>query len=197
MDELKICTVCRIAKPHGEFARRKGYKDGLKSWCKVCTYEKQKVWREANPEKRKAIARRAASTVQAGINRRANRQRIKKVTGKPFQKEYMAGWRARKTAADPDFKRREHLKHLYRTTPEQYDAKLAAQGGVCAICKGKSGDIRLAVDHDHGCCSTRRSCGKCLRGLICSRCNNLLGHSKESIPTLLSAIEYLKKYVAV
>lgn len=32
----------------------------------------------------------------------------------------------------------------------------------------------LVVDHDHACCSGGYSCGKCVRGGICSRCNKVL-----------------------
>lgn len=75
--------------------------------------------------------------------------------------------------------RRSILKHRYNITPEQYDELLLAQGGGCAICKtkdpqGKSKEF-FSVDHDHTCCPGTRSCGKCVRGLLCVRCNNSVG----------------------
>jgi hypothetical protein len=33
----------------------------------------------------------------------------------------------------------------------------------------------LVIDHDHACCSGRRSCGKCVRGALCNRHNLYLG----------------------
>ena len=57
----------------------------------------------------------------------------------------------------------------YKLTVEQYDAILKEQGGVCYLChcaepvKGR----RLSVDHDH-------TTGE-IRGLLCSRCNPILG----------------------
>ena len=37
------------------------------------------------------------------------------------------------------------------------------------------------VDHDHSCCSGKKSCGKCVRGLLCQNCNRALGMFLESI----------------
>ena len=82
---------------------------------------------------------------------------------------------------------------------EQYDMLLAAQHGVCAIC-GKPETARtgntvrsLAIDHDHNCCPTiKKSCGRCIRGLLCSACNRGLGLFNDDTKNLMSAAAYLK-----
>lgn len=67
-----------------------------------------------------------------------------------------------------------------------YDAELAAQSGGCAICgKPPTTRKRLCLDHDH---HTDR-----FRGLLCDRCNRLLGQAGESIPLLCRVISYLEK----
>ncbi len=84
------------------------------------------------------------------------------------------------THKNPEYDRIKDLRR-YGATVEWYDAKLEEQGGHCALCETKSdGTRRLNVDHDHSCCkaerSTRgRSCGKCLRGILCNACNQRLG----------------------
>src|SRR6516162_4265773 len=72
----------------------------------------------------------------------------------------------------------EYLYYRFRITADEYEAILAAQGGGCALCGRKQGSNkrRLHVDHDHRCCPTVNiSCGKCIRGLLCQGCNQLLG----------------------
>jgi hypothetical protein len=49
------------------------------------------------------------------------------------------------------------------------------------------------IDHDHKCCPGKTACGKCVRGLLCNRCNLLLG-MVESEPHLIPA--YLIQYLA-
>jgi hypothetical protein len=58
---------------------------------------------------------------------------------------------------------------------EQYDSMLESQDGKCASCGQPPKKNRLAIDHDHTCCAGLRSCGKCVRGLLCITCNMALG----------------------
>lgn len=83
-------------------------------------------------------------------------------------------------------------KFEYRITPEQYEEKKIKQGGVCAVCKKESDP--LVVDHDHSCCSQRKTCGKCTRGLLCRSCNTFIGLAQDSPEILSNAIEYLRGY---
>lgn len=78
------------------------------------------------------------------------------------------------------------LKHrlkLYSLTVEQYDILVSRYDNCCWRCRkpetavGPDGTVqRLSVDHDHACCPTNSSCGKCIRGVLCIGCNFLLGH---------------------
>src|ERR1044072_5080 len=45
---------------------------------------------------------------------------------------------------------------------------------VCGRTAEESGRP-LHVDHDHTCCSQRKTCGKCVRGILCHGCNTSLG----------------------
>ncbi|MFJ6508650.1 endonuclease VII domain-containing protein [Streptomyces sp. NPDC091879] len=92
----------------------------------------------------------------------------------------------------PEAYRRRNLMRQYGITPEQFDAMLADQGGVCAICGNAPGERAFHVDHDHACCAGRRSCGECLRGLLCTHCNSLLAYARDNTKYLHKAIEYLE-----
>lgn len=80
-------------------------------------------------------------------------------------------------------------------TRGQYAVMLDAQNGACAICgRTNKNGTALAVDHDHSCCPGKRSCGKCVRGLLCSNCNLVLGLVGDSRDLLASAGWYLRKH---
>lgn len=90
---------------------------------------------------------------------------------------------------------RRRLHHLksYGLTPEAYDAMLLEQGGVCRTCgKPEPSGRSLAIDHDHSCCPGKGSCGKCVRSLLCTKCNQGIGQADESIEILESWIWYLR-----
>lgn len=100
---------------------------------------------------------------------------------------------------NPDYYRNQCLKYNYGITPEQYASLWDKQNGKCAICLKEETVIRkgklrwLSVDHDHSCCPSIKSCGKCIRGLLCQRCNHALGQFKDDLGNLKRAIEYLER----
>lgn len=75
-------------------------------------------------------------------------------------------------------------------TIEQFEGLFGQQGGRCAICN--VGGETLHIDHDHACCpGVNRSCGGCVRGLLCMSCNNGLGRFRDDPVALRRAAEYV------
>jgi len=92
-----------------------------------------------------------------------------------------------------------HLQYGYNLsrfgiTLEGFVRLLDAQGGVCAICSGTNPNGNaLSVDHDHACCPGDRSCGRCIRGLLCSPCNFAVGMMRDEPARLRVAANYLER----
>jgi Recombination endonuclease VII len=83
----------------------------------------------------------------------------------------------------------------YKLTVETYGALLADQSGGCAVC-GENGE--LVIDHDHECCpSYRGCCGKCVRGLLCHRCNRVYGLLGDSADLVRSLLRYAEGHSPV
>lgn len=77
-------------------------------------------------------------------------------------------------------------------TAEQYEALREKQENACAIC-GKVAEP-LRPDHDHACCPRKdKACGRCIRGLLCSKCNVGLGHFDDDVERLMKAAAYLTR----
>ena len=81
--------------------------------------------------------------------------------------------------------------YRFGVTTEQMNSLMAGEER-CAICG--AGD-NLMWDHDHSCCKPRkgnyRTCGACLRGVLCGRCNTTLGLVRDDIGHLRRLIAYL------
>lgn len=86
------------------------------------------------------------------------------------------------------------LNRKYNIGKIEYDAMLATQRGVCAICRceecfinKRTGALQeLSVDHCHSKLQ--------VRGLLCVRCNRMLGYARDDIDVLRTAINYLEFY---
>lgn len=105
--------------------------------------------------------------------------------------EYSKRYRER----NPKSYRSGHLKRTFGITLEEYEQMSVNQDGVCAICGelNENGE-NLSIDHDRSCCSGTKSCGKCIRGLLCGNCNRAIGLLKDSIDRLDSAKNYLQSF---
>jgi|SRR5579872_3723240 len=85
-----------------------------------------------------------------------------------------------------------NLKYCFGIDLNEYNRMLEAQNFKCAICEktknenvGQYGkQLNFSVDHDH---VTLR-----VRGLLCTKCNSVLGLANDSIKILERSITYLK-----
>jgi hypothetical protein len=85
----------------------------------------------------------------------------------------------------PEKEMQAHRKRKYGLTQDQFASLLLDQNNRCAVC-GEEFFETPHVDHAHD--ATKR-----VRGLLCRKCNALLGQAKDSVDTLLRAVVYLQK----
>src|SRR3990167_482897 len=74
----------------------------------------------------------------------------------------------------------------YGLTVGELTKMFRGQKFACAICGHEDTNYSLAIDHDHT--------SGMVRGLLCRRCNTMLGIVHDSEQLLRSAADYLKKY---
>lgn len=91
---------------------------------------------------------------------------------------------------NPDSVRNSGYLARYGINLDDLQRMLSEQNNCCAICYLKFNmdhkEIKPHVDHDH-------VTGK-VRGILCNKCNNMLGCAKDSVDTLYMAIQYLERY---
>lgn len=165
--DLKVCVKCEESKPLSQFVRCKSRPNGIRNHCRACGRKQVRASYYKNAE-----------TINA--KRRA------------------------KVAADPE-KYRSYFKNYYETnagriqevilksrygiTPEELEAIVERQGSKCPICLSPL--TTPCVDHDHRCCPGKTSCGKCVRGALCGKCNAGIGLLRDDRETLLRAADYV------
>lgn len=152
----------------------------------------------ADPEVRRKKQKEKYQANREVINRQIMESFKKRMEDHDFAEKHRAQVRERyhRTKHDPVFIAT-RKKHATTTklrqkglTVEKYWEIFHRQKGRCAICgirpeKGINNSERaLAVDHHHS--------KKEFRGLLCGKCNVLLGMCDENTSTLSNAILYLK-----
>ena len=85
-----------------------------------------------------------------------------------------------------------HILHFYGLDRVRY-GKLWLLKIINALCAKRKAS-KLNVDHDHSCCSGSKSCGKCVRGLLCTNCNMFIGRIETVSNIVKEAEHYLERY---
>lgn len=153
---------------------------------KVCTSCQQD---KALDQFHKHAARKSGVTERCKACKAAYYKKWRSSGGKQWETDYRK--RRQEIYRRQEFRR--GLRRFYNLTIEDYNARLKQQNGTCAACGKpetakftKTGVTkRLAVDHCH---NTGR-----IRGLLCARCNRVLGLVADSSELLISLSAYLRK----
>lgn len=156
-------------------------KASAKKWAKENpekAREKSRRWRRNNPEKLKLInaEQHKKHAVKIAKHRKERYREDPEKFRKRGREQY---WK------NPGKQRARIIKRLYNLTEDSYRELLDSTMGICPICKEEFVDDTVCVDHDH---KTGR-----IRGIICHRCNLLLGRFDDDIRLILNAIGYLRK----
>jgi hypothetical protein len=166
-DGKRPCTVCGEIKSLDNFSKHPSGMAGRLSSCKICINTKTRERYNRNPidacEKRKESKRE--------YDQRRYTEMIK---------------RGEKPKKNPITAKNSYLLRNYGITYEQYLQLLEKQDHKCAICGTQESDRKggdLVVDHCH-------SSGK-VRGMLCQKCNLMLGNANDLVDTLERAIIYL------
>ena len=107
-----------------------------------------------------------------------------------YQTQYMRTYHQIRKATDPNYRvynNEREMVRKYGLTMAEFEAMLASQGGVCAICGGPPNGPgkRYHVDHCH---DTKK-----VRGLLCGKCNTAIGLLNHDPARLRAAAKYLKR----
>lgn len=171
----KKCTKCGVEKPRDAFDKNRNKPDGRQAWCKLCRQSHVKSPRRRAYKRTYDKANRAKHKKTNRTYYQANRKRI-------LLKRQDQSYKIRDRDSE--------LRRLYGISLAEYAERYEEQQGRCKICKQpetatfRGQVLNLAVDHDHG-------TGK-VRGLLCVKCNHLLGAAMDSTTILARAILYLR-----
>lgn len=201
----KACPKCHLTKPLGDFYRNKSTSDGLSSYCRVCV-------RAANRASLDKLLDR--EVIERPEFRRCPRCNEEKSAGFFYETKQTAHGlstyciectRALSIAEfhehyerskSEEAQRRRKLwsyMHLYGVSADVAAGLLARNRGPCDCCgqpetilNGKNQMVRpLSVDHDH-------ETGQ-IRGMVCHRCNIVLGQVEDDPVLLGNLIAYLER----
>lgn len=177
---------------------------GLTKHCRVCARRKPVLNFDVNvPTCRECLALRKAGlkrcTTCCTVKARAEfHPRPGRPDGHAGMCKQCSSEKSAQHNARPDVaarKQEQRWLRRYGISRKDYEQMLVRQHGVCAICEEPPADGRhLCVDHDHSCCPSEPGCGRCVRALLCDRCNRALALIQDTPSLAISLAEYLRRF---
>jgi hypothetical protein len=179
---MKTCSKCQARKPAAQFYSHPTTRDGLSSWCRVCTCAERKAAQLRDPEGHRAKARAWYWANRERAISRTTRSRAK--------------WTPEHHERHRHHNFKSHLRRKYGVTLEWWHAKQTEQNNLCALCgspptitergKSRTKASPWIVDHNHQ--------TGAVRDLLCVRCNTLVGFVETSPHLIESALAYLRRH---
>jgi hypothetical protein len=201
---MKKCSICKKLRKSSSFHKSTQNKDGLDYWCKFCKKIRNKNYNSNNKEKiskrakKYYLAHREETLKQCKKYALEHKEQIKQRQHKWYKrnKRHHREWSKQYYLNNKrrllKLSRKQRLK-TFNLSINDYNTLMREQNYVCAICKQKetlkktngNSARRLSIDHNHK--------SKKVRGLLCNRCNVILGKIDDNIILLKSMIKYLQK----
>jgi Recombination endonuclease VII len=221
MDEPnKRCSQCGVVKPLSQFHLMVTGRDGHRSECAACSCDRVRRWYKPRGDGLvKLICQHCGTEFEyvktSGPRRFYCTERCRYQAGEAAKKQ-RAALKVRACACGsfdvarvgkpvcPDCRKdprdseavrlreRRRTLRLYNLSEAEWQGWLVRLNGRCPICRTTDpGSRGWQIDHDRACCPGTGSCGRCVRGLLCFRCNLMLGQANDQPETLRAAIVYL------
>lgn len=170
---MKECKKCKQSKDLADFynAKYTYQEDGKDYYCKYCrTGTAIKSHRGGN-KKQCTVSGCETSHYAKGMCRN-HYTRMARNGQLEHKNKVVIGTKTYKYGdVQVTYDRKIMIKTKYKL---DYDTFLEMAKDGCNIC-GEFTERHLQVDHDHNCCTTNITCGKCVRGILCNRCNQTVG----------------------
>lgn len=194
----KTCVKCNQSKPLSDFYKAnynyKTNKDGHDYYCKYCRKGSHLASMRANKKKCSLEScdkpHYAKTYCRMHYARAITRNNVERsIDSVDISKSYFYNG---KTTL---YTRNRMLMLKYKITLEEYQERTA---DGCELC-GEISNISYHVDHDHLCCKGQKTCGKCVRGIICHKCNIAVdkmqnGVMRQDYPNYWLIQKYLEAY---
>lgn len=141
---------------------------------------RKEAYRNRSPEQlaRDKAANKRCNWTPERVAADSERQRKRRASMSPEKRSHLL-------KAHRDYHYKTHKLKKYGLTEEAWQALFDGQGRRCKICDTGTPNAAGRWHTDH--CHTT----KAVRGILCQRCNNMLGLAKDKISTLLQAASYL------
>lgn len=200
------CKACLRVLARSDFYENKHSPGGYMTTCRKCQLLAQKNRLEAeSPEKKAERSAYFKNYYQSHRDKHIENSRRWLAANREKAYATSKRWADKNRERLRENARKRHLrerdKDRYKETKRKYGldrdafyAMLASQSNGCAICKSalvrpvgtRAKPSDSYIDHDH---STKR-----VRGILCARCNTVLGYMRETVSNYQDHIDYLRKH---